>query len=167
MLRKLIATPFLALAVWAAMFAPAESRGGFAGTGFHGGFGVFRAGGLGGSFHRGRGGFHSRFGGGFRGRFAGRFPHRALGPTWPRWGYWAGSLAYANSYYPYYNGYSPNYEDPLLDNGEVGSSYAMPYPYYDGGYWQVGRSGRSDGDLGKGWRTCPTSQEGSCVIAIP
>jgi hypothetical protein len=166
MLRKLIATPLLALAVLAAMFAPAESRGGF-----HGGFGGFRAGGLGGSFHRGFGGFHPGFGGGLRHRFAGSFHHRARGPGWPWWGYWAGALAYANSYYPYYNGYSPNYEDALLDANDVNSYYAMPYPYYDGGYWQRGRSwksyGRSDGDLGEGWRTCPIRQVGSCVITIP
>jgi hypothetical protein len=170
MLRKLITIPFVALAVSAAAFTPAESRGGFGGGGVHGGFGGFRAGGLGGGFHRGSGGFHSGFGGSVRHRFAGSLRHRVGGPGWPWWGYGAGSLAYANPY-PYYSSSSPNYDDSYPDNDDVSSYCDMPYPYYDGGYWQRGRSsnrhGRSNGDVGEGWRTCPIRPQGSCVIRIP
>jgi hypothetical protein len=123
---------------------------------------------LGGGFHRG---FHRGLGGGVRHRFAGSFRHRVWGPGWSSWGYGAGSLGYANSYYPYSSGYSPNYEDSYPGSDDVNPSYEMPFPYFDGGYWQRARSwnryGRSSGEVGEGWRTCPIGQEGSCVIVIP
>src|ERR1700756_4500222 len=111
MLRKLITTGVMALGLYAMASATAEARGGFGGGGFHGGFGGFRGGGSSGGFHRGSGGFHPGFGGRVRHRVAGRPHHRVWGRGWPWWGYGAGSLVYADPYYPYDSSYSPNYED--------------------------------------------------------
>ena len=117
-------------------------------------------------------GFHPGFGGSVRHRFAGSPRHRVWGRGWAWWGYGADRIcAYANPYYPYDSSYTPKYEDSSPDNDDVSSYYDMPYPYFDGGYWRRGRSlnryGRSNGDLGEGWRTCPISPQGSCVIKIP